>query len=132
MSTVDHIVTGRGTYEKVLTFDAWPYAGKQVVVLSTTLDPDVDPRITVTRDVAQTVQLLGERGARGVYVDGGLVIQEFFRLDLIDEITLTRAPVLLGRGIPLFGSLAADIRLTHTGTSTGDSGMTSSHYLVDR
>jgi dihydrofolate reductase len=57
MSTVDHIVMGRGTYEKILTFDSWPYA-KQVIVLSTTLPPDEDKRVTVTRDIAQTVQLL--------------------------------------------------------------------------
>lgn len=127
MSTVDHIVMGRGTYEKILTFDSWPYA-KQVIVLSTALPRDEDKRVTVTRDIAQTVQLLGERDARGVYVDGGKVIQGFLELDLIDEITLARAPVLLGGGLPLFGTLARDIRLTHTGTLSSDSGMTISHY----
>jgi dihydrofolate reductase len=131
MSTVDHVVMGRGTYEKILTFDSWPYA-KQVIILSTTLPPDENKRVTVTRDIARTVQLLAERDARGVYVDGGKVIQGFLEHDLIDEITLAHAPVLLGHGIPLFGTLARDIRLTHTGTIYTDSGMTSSHYAVLR
>lgn len=131
MSGVDHIVMGRGTYEKILTFDSWPYA-KRVIVVSTTLPAGEDSRVTVTRDIVQTAQLLAERNARGVYVDGGKVIQGFLQHDLIDEITLARAPVLLGHGLPLFGALARDIRLTHTGTLSTDSGMTSSHYVIAR
>ena len=132
MSGVDHLVMGRGTYEKILTFDSWPYATKQVIVLSTTLPRGEDQRITVTRDIPQTVQLLAERHARGVYVDGGKVIQGFLEHDLIDEITIARAPVLLGRGLPLFGTLSHDIRLTLTGTLSTDTGMTSSHYVIQR
>jgi dihydrofolate reductase len=132
MAAVDHIVMGRGTYEKVLTFDGWPYSSKRVVVLSTSLAEGADGRVTVTRDIPRTVRLLAERGARGVYVDGGRVIQGFLEHDLIDEITLARAPVLLGHGLPLFGPLSRDLRLTHTGTLSTDSGMVSSHYLVER
>jgi dihydrofolate reductase len=132
MSGVDHIVMGRGTYEKVLTFGAWVYPTKRVVVLSTTLSEDEDEHVTVTRDIASTVRLLTDRDARGVYVDGGKVVRGFLEHDLVDEITLTHAPVLLGGGIPLFGTLPHDIRLTHTGTAANDSGMTTSHYLVER
>lgn len=131
MSAVDHLVMGRGTYEKILTFDSWPYA-KPVIVLSTTLPAAEDTRITVTRDIPQTMELLAQRDAGGVYIDGGKVIQAFLEHDLIDEITLARAPVLLGHGLPLFGPLTHDIRLTHTGTLTTDSGMTSSHYTIQR
>lgn len=131
MEAVDHLVMGRGTYEKVLTFESWPFA-KPVIVLSTTLPAGQDERVTVTRSVSETLQLLAQRDARGVYVDGGQVIQAFLRHDLIDEITLARAPVLLGGGLPLFGSLEHDVRLTHTGTLTTDSGMTSSHYIIQR
>lgn len=131
MAAVDHLVMGRGTYEKILTFDSWPYA-KPVIVLSTTLPVAEDERITVTRDIPETLRLLAQRNARGVYIDGGKVIQGFLEHDLIDEITLARAPVLLGHGLPLFGPHANDIRLTHTGTLTTDSGMTSSHYTIQR
>lgn len=132
MSTIDHIVMGRGTYEKILTFDTWPYATKHVTVLSSNLPADHDGRVAVTRDVEDTVRLLNKRNARGVYVDGGRVIQAFLRHGLIDEITLAHAPLLLGSGIPLFGPLPDDIRLTHTGTVSSDTGMTSSHYAVER
>lgn len=131
MAAVDHLVMGRGTYEKVLTFGSWPYP-KPVIVLSTTLPADEDKRVTVTRDIPETLRLLAQRDARGVYIDGGKVIQAFLEHDLVDEITLARAPVLLGQGLPLFGPLTHDIRLTHTGTLTSDSGMTSTHYTVQR
>lgn len=132
MVTVDHLVIGRGTYEKVLTFGFWPYGAKQVVVLSTTLARDHDERVAVARNLPEVLGVLDDGAAKGVYVDGGRVIQEFLRADLIDELIISIAPVLLGGGLPLFGRLASDMRLTHKGTSTSDTGMTSIRYIVTR
>ena len=109
---VDHLVMGRGTYEKVLTFDAWPFDNIPVVVLSSSIRQGVDTRVTVVRSVAECVELLDERRSKGVYVDGGKTIQAFLDADLIDEITITRAPVLIGSGIPLFGALRGDVHLS--------------------
>jgi len=132
MAGIDHLVMGRATYEKVLTFGTWPYSAQHVVVLGTTLRPGEDERITVARSVDEVVRTLEGRGARGVYVDGGRVIQEFLRRGLIDEMVISTAPVLIGAGIPLFGALGTDVRLTHLGTSYGASGMTSSRYRITR
>ena len=129
-ASVDHLVIGRGTYEKVLTFDSWPYQGKKVIVLSTTLTEGSDTNITVARSVHAAVQLLTARKARRVYVDGGKVIQSFLRHGLLDELTVSVAPVLLGAGLPLFGKLDRDVRLIHLGSATGDTGMVTSHYAV--
>jgi dihydrofolate reductase len=129
MADVDHVVMGRGTYEKVLTFDAWPYTDRRVIVISGQLST-ADERITVTRSVDETVALLAERGARGVYVDGGATIQAFLRAGLIDTIVLTRIPVLIGDGKPLFGHLPADIRLVHEGTVVAANGYVQSRYRV--
>ncbi len=95
MKGVDHLVMGRGTYEKVLTFGEWPYSSKHVVVLSSTLPIGEDLHVTVVRTLAQVVQLLSDRRAKGVYVDGGKTIQSFLREGLIDEMTLSRVPVML-------------------------------------
>lgn len=122
---------GRGTYEKVLTFDNWPYTGKHVVVLSTTLTTS-DDRITRVKDLDQAVRVLNDAGARQVYVDGGKVIQTFLNADLIDEITIGRAPVLIGQGIPLFGFLDHDIQLALVGTHASTRGMVHSTYTVHR
>ena len=131
VQSIDHLVMGRGTYEKVLTFDGWPYAKFRTIVISTTLPSDHDPRITVVRTIDDAVAALDDGGAVGVYVDGGRVIQSFLRHDLIDELTVTVAPVILGGGIPLFGRLDRTRPLTHLGTSSAD-GMASSRYAVVR
>ena len=129
LSSVDHLVMGRATYEKVLTFGFWPYPQQQVIVLSRTLATD-DLRVTVTASTEEALALLAERGSTAVYVDGGQVIQDWLRRGLIDDIVLTHAPILLGAGIPLFGLLDTSVSLVHLATTFNDAGMTSSHYQV--
>lgn len=130
MAGIDHLVMGRRTYEKILTFDTWPYADKHVIVLGSTMHGGTDDGVSVANSVQEVVETLEGRGARGVYVDGGRVITEFLRRGLIDDLVIATAPVLLGAGIPLFGALGADVLLEHVGSSYGDSGMVSSHYRV--
>lgn len=127
--SVDHLVMGRGTYEKVLTFDRWPYHGKQVIVLSTTLNND-DDRISVARDLPEATQRLDSSAADQVYVDGGQVIQTFLRAGLIDEITIAWVPVLIGAGLPLFGALDVDTQLELVATNASSGGMVHATYRV--
>ncbi|TDD21456.1 dihydrofolate reductase [Kribbella turkmenica] len=132
MASVDTVVLGRNTYEKALTFGFWPYEGKHVEVLSTTLAADADERILVHRTLDALVETLNDRGAKRVYTDGGRVIQTFLRAGLLNELTITTAPVLLGAGIPLFGELEADITLTHNATRTLSAGFIQSDYTIHR
>lgn len=129
-ASVDHVVMGRGTYEKVLTFGEWPYRQKQVVVLSSGLSTR-DPRVTLARDVDEAAELLGAGGARHVYVDGGRVVQEFLRRGLIDELTVCWAPVLIGSGLSLFGEIDGDVHLTLLASHSTDVGMVHSTYRVE-
>ncbi|MDA0645996.1 dihydrofolate reductase family protein [Nonomuraea ferruginea] len=76
---VDTVVMGRGTYETRLGFDPWPYEGMRVAVLSTTLEQDADPRVTVYRDLGSLVRGLAAHGTKSVYADGGQVIRTFMR-----------------------------------------------------
>jgi dihydrofolate reductase len=115
----------------VLTFDVWPYGSKRVIVLSTTLATD-DARITVARSVEEALHQLTESAADQVYVDGGKVIQSFLRADLIDEISIGWAPILIGDGLPLFGFLNHDIQLSLAATNASDSGMIHATYAVHR
>ncbi len=134
MDTVDTIVLGRNTFELVLTFDSWPYSGKKVVVLSS--KPSAVPSHLVD-DVEwlslppqQLVERLASQGATHLYVDGGKIIQGFLRAGLIDELTITRVPILIGTGVPLFGPLNQDIRLTHIATRQFENGFVQSKYRV--
>ncbi|MBO0938346.1 dihydrofolate reductase [Fibrella sp. HMF5335] len=129
--TVDALVMGRGTYETVLAFGEWPYA-KPVFVLSHTLThiPEqlADKVQLLALSPADTVTYLAERGFQHVYLDGGKTIQGFLRAGLVDELTLSRMPILLGEGIPLFGVTGHDIRFEHLQTQAFPNGLVQSKY----
>jgi dihydrofolate reductase len=124
------MVMGRNTYEKALTFDSWPYEGRPVLVLSSTLTDGDDARVRVVRDVPGAVDAIAASGARRVYVDGGRVITAFLAAGLVQELTITTAPVLLGAGLPLFGALDRDVALEHRATTVLGGGFVQSVYAV--
>jgi dihydrofolate reductase len=132
VSGIDALVMGRSTYEFIAPFAEWPYQGKPVHVLSTTLDPSADSRITVHRSLEAAVAALGEAGCARVYVDGGRTVHAFLRAGLVDDLTLSRVPVLIGTGLTPFGELAADLPLEHVRTRTFAAGMVQSTYRVRR
>ena len=134
IATVDVIVMGRNTFETVLSLPEWPYGSKRVVVLSSrTLDLSAvrgRPVEQMAGTPAEIVAKLAAQGARHLYVDGGITVQNFLKAGLIQRITITRVPVLIGSGIPLFGPLQKDIRLHHIATQTYASGLVKSEYQV--
>ena len=134
IATVDALVIGRKTYETVLSFDTWPYGVKPVYVLSTGALAPAPPGAAVERLSGAPAEIVAQLSARGighVYVDGGITIQGFLQAGLIQRLIITRIPVLLGAGIPLFGPLARDINLRHVGTRQYASGLVQSEYVVD-
>lgn len=99
---VDVLVMGRNTYEAVLAFDAWPYAGKRVLVLSHR--PTDDARVEIHAGALDALlDRLAREGCRAVYLDGGMVVRRALQAGQVDRMTLSWVPVLLGRGTPLFG-----------------------------
>jgi dihydrofolate reductase len=133
MSSVDALVIGRKTYEIVLAFDEWPYGEKPVFVLSTSaLQPAPNGAIVerMSGEPAEIVSQLGARGFRHVYIDGGITIQRFLRAGLIQRLIITRVPVLIGEGVPLFGALPKDVRLRHVATRCFPSGLVQSEYYI--
>jgi dihydrofolate reductase len=135
IATIDAIVIGRKTFETVLPMKPWPYGNNRVVVLSSR---PIDFSTIVGGSVeqmsgppAEIVSKLAATGVTHAYIDGGITIQQFLRAGLIQRLIITRVPVLIGEGIPLFGSLPQDIRLRHIATKHYPSGLVSSEYQVD-
>jgi dihydrofolate reductase len=134
MTAVDAVVIGRNTFEKVLTLGPWHYGKKRVVVLSTrpvdlsAAEGGVVEQMSGTP--AEIVERLAADGAEHLYVDGGDTIQRFLRAGLVDQLVVTRVPVLIGEGIPLFGALPHDVRLTHVSTRSFPSGLVQSEYRI--
>ncbi|MDP9161829.1 MAG: dihydrofolate reductase family protein [Acidobacteriota bacterium] len=138
IATVDAIVIGRKTFETVLNMTAamneWPYGRKRVVVLSSrVLDLSGTKGGSVEQMSGppdQIVSQLSASGVRHIYVDGGITIQEFLRAGLIQRLIVTRVPVLIGEGVPLFGTLPRDVRLKHVSTRSYPSGLVQSEYEI--
>jgi dihydrofolate reductase len=130
-TTIDHMLMGRGTYETVAAFEPWPYTRLKVMVLSSTLTT-TDDRVTVVRSLDEAVDALSAAGAERVYIDGGRVISSCLAAGLIDDLVITRVPVLLGAGLPLFGELPTDVHLESLGTSPIGGGMVQERYAVVR
>lgn len=135
MKSVDALVMGRKTFEKVLTFPGWS-CPKPVIVLST-------KKVRVPKRLAGAVEVmsgsprrilerLARRGMKDVYVDGGKTIQGFLRAGLIGRMIVTTVPKLLGSGIPLFGPLARTVSLNVKKTRRFKSGLVQNEYEISR
>jgi dihydrofolate reductase len=132
-ASVDAMLIGRKTYEVVLGFGSWPYGKKPVFVLSAKrLAPAPKGAVVehLSGEPADIWAQLEARGFRHLYVDGGETIQRFLRAGLIQRLVVTRVPVLIGEGIPLFGPTGRDIALRHVATRQVSGGLVQSEYEV--
>lgn len=131
INKIDVIVIGRGTFEKVLTFSSWSYT-KQVFVLSSSIkevSESLKDRVTVlSMNPRNVLNHLSDLGYTNVYLDGGNVIQEFLKQDLIDELIISKVPVLIGGGKPLFGYLNSDLQFRHIRTEVYSNELVRSYY----
>jgi dihydrofolate reductase len=132
--SVDVVVIGRKTYEFVVAFGEWSYGKKPVVVLSSRpLDFSWIKGGVVEQMSGEPVELvtkLKTRSFKHAYIDGGVTIQRFLSAGLIDRLVITRVPVLIGEGIPLFGWVPHDISLHHVGTRSYNGGLVQSEYEI--
>jgi dihydrofolate reductase len=138
MASVDGLIMGKGTFQQVLSFEqGWPYE-KPVVVMSRSLrEKDIPDHLSgrVRLSDATPKVLMNQLNTEGwnrAYVDGEKVIQSFLAEGLIEDILLTRIPILIGEGLSLFGPVPHDIDLEHLETQSFPSGMVSSKYRVIR
>lgn len=135
MSGIDTILMGRNTFEKVLTFGVWPYE-KPVFVMTDSLTklPEViiGKAEIIKGTLNEIIDQLKQRGFTNIYVDGGKVIQSFLAEDLIDEMIITKVPILLGKGIPLFGEQEQSRMFRHINTEIYNNSLVKNHYVRER
>ena len=134
MDSIDALVMGRNTYDTVLAFGEWHYGDKPVIVLTNRpVEPPLSPIAVVEAISLSPVELAAELDRRGidqVYVDGGQTIQSFLEAGLIDRLTITTIPVLLGSGIPLFGPSEDDVQLRLVSVAPFTNGLVQTTYDV--
>lgn len=135
MAGIDAVVMGRNTFDVVLGFGGWHFT-KPVVVLSSRaleIPPELGGKVFVmSGEPTDVVAKCVARGWHELYVDGGITIQRFLRAGLVRRVIITRVPVILGEGIPLFGATPHDIPLEHVRTTAYPTGLVQSEYALRR
>lgn len=132
-SSIDALAMGRGTYEVMQTLAPDFYRGIPMHVLSTTLPPGARPDmgrspVAVHPDIPSLRSALEGAGISRVYVDGGKTVQTFLAAGLLSDLTVTRVPVLIGEGIPLFGPVPSPVRAHLVTSHATDDGAVQSVY----
>lgn len=135
IANIDALVMGSGSFRTVLSFNTWPYQ-LPVYVMSTSLThKDVpedlrDKVFIVNSSPKELMHILYEKGLKKIYVDGGQIVQSFIQNKLVDEITITLIPILIGKGKRLFGDVEKDIDLELLHSKSFKIGFVQNHYKV--
>lgn len=138
LQTVDCIVMGRRTLEAIakmaLTAQQWPYGELPIIVLSRTiakLPAHLPGNVRIfSGSIAELVRELTAQGLQHAYIDGGQTICSFIQLNLLEAITITQAPVLLGQGISLFGALTTQVQLAQVHVEVFDNNFVQLRYKI--
>lgn len=128
METVDTLVMGRSTFDTVLGFGAWPFGAKRVVVF-TNRPLESNPGVeTASGSLSGALESLHARGARHVYLDGGKLVQQGLAEGVVDALTLSIVPHLLGSGRPLFTTGLPELALQLVGSQAFPTGLVQLRY----
>lgn len=129
-ASVDTILVGRATYDLVATFPEWPYGTKRVAVLTHRPPAPIHGETFLAGEPAQVLALLAASGSRSLYVDGGAVVSQFLAAGLLDDLTVTVVPLVLGEGRRLFQGVLPERRLALVESRPFPSGLVRIAYRV--
>ncbi len=131
MLGIDALVMGRNTFDKILSFNEWPF-NKPVFIVSNSLKnipTDLQGKAKIINGtVTEMLDEIHQSGYKELYIDGGQTISTFLAEDKIDEMTITRVPRLLGDGIRLFDFIGIDLQFEHVETISYSNGLIKSYY----
>ena len=126
---VDALVIGRGTYDTVLAFPAWPYGNKRVIVCTTRPTSPAHGEELWSGAPRALAERLEREGIRRVYLDGGALIRSFLREGFVDELTVNVVPLILGDGRPLFAAGVPELPLRLLESRSFPSGLVQLRYV---
>jgi dihydrofolate reductase len=129
--SIDTLIVGRKTHDTARSFDAWPYTGKRCVVLTHRPVEPLEGVESFEGSPTILVERLGREGAARIYVDGGAVIQQFLAAGLIDDLTISVVPVLLGAGVRLFAGAEPEHRMVLEQARSWPTGLVQIRYRVE-
>lgn len=127
---VDALVIGRNTLDVVHGFDAWPYEGKRVIVLTHRALAPKHGEEAYAGELAPLLERLHAEGVSRIYVDGGHVVRQFLAAGFVDDLTLSIVPVLLGAGVRLFSAMPHDLWLRAIDSRKFPTGLIQLRYAI--
>lgn len=128
IDSIDAVILGRNTYEIAARVPDWPYKGKRIVVLSNSLQTVREEAELFRGDLTQLASRLHSDDIKHIWIDGGITISQFLDLQMVDSMTLSVIPVILGSGIPLFNTKELSCRLVSS--QPYPSGLVQSTYEI--
>ena len=137
LESVDLTIMGRKTFEQVITFNRWQYKDTKMIVL-TSKNIEIPEKLKETVTISnisspkQLIRELFDQSINHIYVDGGTVIQDFLSARLVDEITVTIVPILIGKGKSFSRLLPKDLFLQHLKTTVYDFGFVQNKYRINK
>jgi len=133
LDTVDTVILGRKTYDKVLSMvDELAYGERDVYVLTRTPRPDSGRIKFYSGDLAELIENLQKQSGKNIFCDGGAeTVSQFQQNNLFDELIISIIPILLGDGIKLFGKSLQEQRLQLVSSKSFDKGLVQLHYLCN-
>jgi dihydrofolate reductase len=131
--SIDAVLVGSQTFKQIAEFPQWPYSDKPCWVFSRQPLPISLPHVFVTdQSPCEVVAALDRRGCQRAWLVGGGQLAGSFRAqDLITEYIVSVIPVVLGAGVPLFGSPAPAERLCLVASKVYPLGLVQLHYMRD-
>jgi dihydrofolate reductase len=135
MEGIDALLLGRRSFDVVLGFGEWHYTVPAFVLSNTLTEvPEaLSDRVQLCRGpLPDVLEQMAAQGFENVYLDGANVVQQALAAGLVDELIVTRLPIILGGGISLFGPLDSALRFDHVDTTVFKSGLVKSHYRARR
>ncbi len=128
LDSIDAVILGRNTYEIAARVIDWPYKGKRIVVLSNSLQVVREEAELFRGDLTQLVFQLHSDGIKHVWIDGGVTISQFLDLQMVDSMTLSVIPVILGGGMPLFSEIGKELPCRLVSSQSYPSGLVQLNY----
>ena len=130
LDSIDAVILGRKTYEAAATVPDWPYKGKRIVILSNTLKTVREGAEIFRGDITQLLSQLNSDGIKHIWIDGGLTISKFLNLQMVDSMTLSVIPVILGAGIPLYHAIDKELSCSLVSSQSYPSGLVQLKYEI--
>jgi dihydrofolate reductase len=132
-------VMGRATYEFGYQFGLQPgqpaYPHMRHYIFSKTLkfDHATDPKVEIVdKDELEVIKRLKEENGTDIYLCGGGAFAGFLaEHDQIDELRIKLYPIILGKGIRLFGNSTRQMDLSLVGSKVYQTGAMLITYQVN-